>query len=283
MHFLSRANQVLESTRQQRQSGQLERCAEPTQATYFLPCHSFLSLLKRIGLFIYDSKAKTCYPIFVKKILVVAAHPDDECLGAGGSISKLVAGGAKVSVVFLGEGPTSRDSSEKNRAKQQAQKAAEILGFEIVGGMDLPDQRFDIQPQLELAKYISSHVSQLQPEIVFTHHYNDLNLDHRLTCEATLVACRALPGSSVKKVLLWENLSSTEWSSKAAPFTPHVYIDISDHLDSKLEAMKAYETELKSFPHPRSLEGIRHLAGLRGAESGCRAAESFEVHRYLEL
>lgn len=224
-------------------------------------------------------------------VLVVAAHPDDETLGCGGTIARFANDGAGVYVVVLGEGITSRhpDPSTANPAdvanlKLQAEAAAELLGVREIFFARLPDQRFDTLPLLEIVKILEGYVERLRPEVIFTQHGGDLNADHGVTFRATLTAARPLPGSSVKRIYAYEVPSSTELSPNTGSerFLPNHFVDISATLDTKLEAMSRYESEIRPFPHPRSPEGVRALAVWRGVSVGLKAAEAFELIRSVE-
>ncbi len=224
-----------------------------------------------------------------KKILVVVAHPDDEVLGCGGTIASLTAKGHRVFVLILGEGVTSRDDRRDRRAREMeiqalreaSRKAGEILGVEEIFFYDFPDNRFDTVPFLDIVKTVEKVKDKIKPEIIFTHFDSDLNLDHQITYRAVITATRPFPGEQVHRVYAFEIPSSTEWNFGKI-FTPNVYFDISHTLNKKLEALACYESELREFPHPRSLEGVKARAKLRGSEIGVPAAEAFELVRCLE-
>ncbi len=222
-------------------------------------------------------------------ILVVAAHPDDEVLGAGGVIARHSDDGCSVHILVMAQGVTSRggdpNSSETREKLASLQRssaaAARALGAASTENAGFPDQEMDTVPFLELAKAVSLRVEKLRPSIVYTHHHGDLNHDHRLTAEAAMVACRSMPGCPVREFYFWETLSSTEWSPKDRIFVPRVYFDIEKQIDRKVEAMRCYEHELRDYPHPRSLEGVRILSQARGLEVGARYGEAFDVHRLI--
>ena len=220
-------------------------------------------------------------------ILVVAAHPDDEVLGCGGTVARLAEAGAVITTLILGEGITSRSGGTEgnNEAikvlKAQAQKANRIVGASEVVFCDFPDNRFDTVPLLEVVKNIENEINRIHPEAIFTHHGEDLNVDHRIAHQAVLTAARPLPGTPVKAVLAFEVLSSTEWSGSQFPFRPNLWIDITPTLPKKIAAMEAYRGEIREFPHPRSRQGIDALAAKRGSEAGVQAAEAFDIIRML--
>lgn len=219
------------------------------------------------------------------KILVVAAHPDDEVLGAGGTILKHAKKGDAVYLLILGDGVTSRGSSKAEIKKRQgqAERAAKILGIKKVFLETLPDNKFDSVPLLEIVKKVEKTVQAIKPNIVYTHFSDDLNIDHRLTCRAVLTACRPQPNFFVKKIMAFEVLSSTEWQEKKKKslFCPTHYNDISEVIDEKIKALEVYQDELRAYPHPRSKQGVKILARYRGLEVGYKYAEAFEIIRTL--
>jgi len=225
----------------------------------------------------------------VSSILILAAHPDDEVLGCGGTIAKLAQQGATIHVAFLADGVFSRScdpaaqQAELASRRIAAQKACDILGVKSVSFGDFPDNRMDTIALLDIIKPIEASVTKFQADTVFTHHAGDVNIDHRRIHEAVSVACRPQCGHSVKTLLCFEVPSSTEWqlSGSAPTFTPNWFVDISDTLDRKLAALEAYAAELRPWPHPRSRQGVEHLARWRGATVGVDAAEAFILGRQL--
>lgn len=230
------------------------------------------------------------------KILVVAAHPDDEVLGCGGTIAKYARGGSRVYILFLGQGKASRfhdpkgapDSKtikkEQDDLKQEAAKAAKILGISKVFFEDFPDQRYDAVPMIEIVKSIEKIKNKIKPDIVFTHHAGDVNYDHQVVVKAVLTACRPLRGETVKKIYSFEVPSSTEWGipKRKDYFVPNVFVDISKTLPQKIKAMNYYKSELKKYPHPRSLEAIKIIAQRWGTVVGKDYAEAFELIKQIE-
>lgn len=221
-------------------------------------------------------------------VLVVAAHPDDEALGCGGTIARHAADGEDVFVAFLADGVTSRapgaDHSEGvSRRQGAARSAARILGVRDVRFGDLPDNRLDTLPLLTLAQAVEAVIDDVGPTTIYTHFAHDLNVDHRLVHEAVMTAVRPQPGSRVATVLTFETASSTEWRTpqSATAFAPDWFIDITDTLDVKLLALDAYEEEMRPWPHARSREAVEHLARWRGATIGRQAAEAFVLARHV--
>ena len=212
------------------------------------------------------------------KVLVMAPHPDDEVLGCGGTIAKHGKKGdeAYLCVVTKAYTPDWSEEFIENRRNEVA-RANEILGIKKTYFLDLPTAKLDTIPQKELIKLISQCVDAVSPEIVYLPYWGDLNKDHRLVFEASLVALRPLRASIVSRILCYETLSETEWGAPLAAsiFAPNIYIDIADTLDDKLKAMSAYPSELRDYPHPRSLEMLKVLARKRGSEAGLTAAEAF--------
>lgn len=224
-------------------------------------------------------------------ILVIAAHPDDEVLGCGGTLAKYVNEGHNVSVMILGEGLTSRDIKRqwaKRRGglrllKRQAKKANDLLGVKDISMYDLPDNRFDTVALLDIVKLIERQILKTKPEIIFTHTNCDLNIDHVITHQAVLTATRPMPGCIVKELYAFEIPSSTEWAFQrfGHVFRPNVFVDITDTLNRKIKAMMIYESELRKFPHPRSDGAMTALAKYRGSTAGIEAAEAFELMRKI--
>ena len=224
-------------------------------------------------------------------ILVVVAHPDDEVLGCGGTIARHVQQGDRVAVIILAEGVTSRAAKralDQDAEKLQALAAAThracgILGVDEITLNDFPDNRMDSLPLLDIVKVIEQHMNRLQPTVVYTHHGGDVNVDHRVTYQAVVTACRPQPENSVKTLLTFETSSSTEWQPPlvGTPFAPNWFVDIGETLAAKLKALSVYETELRSWPHPRSIQAVEHLARWRGSTVGVEAAEAFVLARNI--
>ena len=216
------------------------------------------------------------------KILIVAAHPDDEVLGAGGTILKHAKNGDEVNILILTDGESSRVAVVDVAGRgAQCQAAAKKLRVKNVYFENFPDNALDSTPLLQVVKKVELIINKLRPDIIYTHHAYDLNIDHRLAFQAVLTACRPQPEFFVKKILTFEILSSTEWQAKDRNnmFCPNKYNNIADFIDEKLEVLNIYKDELREYPHPRSLEGIRILAQYRGLEVGFKYAEAFQVIR----
>ena len=226
----------------------------------------------------------------MKRIFIVAAHPDDEVLGCGGTIAWHTLQGDEVYCLLLGEGVTSRYSQraeakkgELKQLKQEAEKAAGILGVKRVFFRDFPDNRFDTIPLLDIVKAVEEVKEELRPEVIYTHHQGDLNIDHQLTCRAVLTACRPIAGETIKEIYAFESPSATGWSSPDAQkyFMPNVFVDISETFNKKVAALKAYKSEGRAYPHPRSPEALRAIAMRWGSIVGREAAEAFELIRAI--
>lgn len=220
-----------------------------------------------------------------RKVLVVAAHPDDEALGCGGTIARLSSEGCDVHLLFLADGVNARGSADEAlvQRRSMAEKAASALGANSPECLDFSDNRLDSVDLLDLIQSIEEYGAAIQPDLVFTHSPNDLNIDHRICTQAVMTAFRPTPNQSVRSILAFEVPSSTEWSFGAVneSFEANAFFDISDHLQAKLEALHHYEGEMRPFPHPRSMEAVEALARWRGATIGVNAAESFMVLRAL--
>ncbi len=226
--------------------------------------------------------------------LIIAAHPDDEVLGCGGTIAKLAEQGGAVHLAFLADGvgarrtPEATPSAEQQQAldhrRRAAQRAADSLGAASVSFDDLPDNQLDSIPLLDITQRVEALIARHRPGTVFTHHAGDLNIDHRRVHQAVVTACRPQRGHPVRTLLTFEVPSSTEWQplGSGATFAPNWFVDISATLARKLAALDAYAEELRAWPHPRSRQGVEHLARWRGATVGCEAAEALVLARRLQ-
>ena len=214
-----------------------------------------------------------------KVVLVVAAHTDDEVLGCGGTIARHVAEGDEVCVAFMADGVSSRlsaTSAEHELRSAAAEGARKILGMHKNFYLNFPDNRLDSIPLLDIVRKLELVINEIQPEIVYTHHCGDLNIDHRITSQAVMTACRPVPESSIREIYAFEIMSSTEWNHSAScSFIPNTFVNISDYWGRKQKALEAYQLEMRPTPHSRSIEHLKSLAEHRGYSVGVRCAESF--------
>jgi len=225
-----------------------------------------------------------------KVILVIAAHPDDEVLGCGGTIAKHALQGDEVYCLILGEGVAARGESEalrekeKEALKQNASKAAEILGIKELMFRNFPDQRLDTIPLIIVIKSVEEVKQRIKPDIIYTHHQGDLNIDHQITFKAVLTACRPVKNETVREIYSFEVPSSTEWNSSDVQnfFVPDVFVDISETFNKKVDALKAYKSELREYPHPRSPEALEIIARRWGVNVGRELVEAFRLLRWIK-
>jgi N-acetylglucosamine malate deacetylase 1 len=208
-------------------------------------------------------------------ILVVAAHPDDEVLGCGATIARHAENGDEVSVLIFGQGGAGRPAGAPKKLADAAVQAAKILGVKRLKALAYPDQLLETYPILDLIRAIETFAVDIRPEVVYTHWSADMNRDHRVVHEACVIAFRTLPGSSVKKLLFFE-VPDTQGA-----FVPDYFVPV-ENMKKKLEAIEEYESEMRPWPHPRSVDGIEVLAAIRGALCGHQAAEAFQVGRIVE-
>ena len=224
-------------------------------------------------------------------VLCVVAHPDDEVIGVGGTLARHAAEATPVHVGILADGVTSRydemtseAEAEIERRRQRARTACEELGVESVRFDTFPDNQFDSVPLLNIVQSVEAWVEEIEPDIIYTHHHGDLNVDHERASRAVLTAARPLPDSSVNRVVGFETLSSSEWSvpEPSNAFQPTSFVDIEEQVPDKLAALSVYEEELRDPPHPRSLEIVKKNAEVWGSKCGVNAAEPFEVLREVQ-
>ena len=213
------------------------------------------------------------------RVLVVAPHPDDETIGMGGTIAKLVSLSIPVRVIFMSNGVTSRDVARetvesRNRA---ARNAMGVLGVNDFSFFDFPDNRFDSIPMLEIAKSLENEVSYFRPTVVFAPYRYDLNIDHQIASEATNIAVRPKLSNNVRLYLNYEILSSTGWNHAAPVFSPTVFVDIQNYWSLKLSALQAYGPEIDASPSARSIRVIEALANFRGGLVAKEKAEAFSL------
>jgi LmbE family N-acetylglucosaminyl deacetylase len=220
-----------------------------------------------------------------KRVLVVAAHPDDEVLGLGGTVKKWSDSEAEVFALILAQGMAARGGEDGDSLRDaikalraQARAASTIAGYKDIMFEDFPDNRMDSVDLLDIARVVERYIDDYRPQTVLTHHHGDLNVDHRLCYQAVITACRPQPGSTVKEIYTFETPSATEWHFPYYQngFSANYFIDITATLDAKLEAVACYETETRPSPHPRSLEALRAIAARWGSVAGFVYAEAFE-------
>ena len=221
-----------------------------------------------------------------KKILVVAAHPDDEVIGCGGTIAKLKKQGNEIHVLFIADGESSRNVKNLSnlilKRKKSATKASKVLGIKKIYFCDLPDNKLDSLSRLSITKLVEKYLFKIKPHTVLTHFFGDLNIDHQIVSKAVITSCRPQKENSVKKLLFFEIPSSTEWqitNKKSNIFYPNWFEDITKTKNKKIKALKAYQSEMRKWPHPRSIKGINSLMQVRGATAGYKFAEAFVLGR----
>jgi LmbE family N-acetylglucosaminyl deacetylase len=225
----------------------------------------------------------------MNRILIVAAHPDDEVLGCGGTISRFIdEGNIEVATLILGEGITSRDKNRDRESrkdeieslKKNIIDANKVLGVKKVFSFDFPDNRFDTVALIDIIKVIEEVKQSFVPDAIFTHFANDMNIDHVITNRAVLTVTRPMSDEPVKEIYAFEVLSSTEWNFPLL-FSPDMFVDIGHNLKKKQEAMRVYKNELREFPHPRSIEGIELNAKTWGMRLGFMYCEAFQTIRRI--
>jgi len=218
----------------------------------------------------------------MNSILVVVAHPDDEVLGCGATIAKHIHNGDQVKIVFLADGFSSRESG--NDRKNSAKKTSKILGCENPIFLDFPDNQLDVIPLLEIVQKIENCIHNQQPNIIYTHHYGDLNIDHQITHKAVMTACRPQPDFCVKEIYSFETPSATHWQSLSmgSAFNPNHFVDVDLFMNKKMKLLQCYDKEMRDYPHARSYKAIEILANFRGGMVGIMSAEAFCVERLIK-
>lgn len=218
-----------------------------------------------------------------KCVLVIAAHVEDEVLGCGGAIVRHVAEGDTVHAIFMTGGVTLRAKTTPGGIERHlaaAKKAHKILGLHRVEFLDLPVNSMDSISLLKIVQALELLIQSFSPTLIYTHHYGDLNADHRLTHQAVITACRPMPDNVVKEILSFEIFPCTDWASQTQePFVPNVFVDISRFFNAKLEALQAYQSVINSTPCSRTVAHSEYLARHRGYTVGVAAAEAFFLVR----
>lgn len=226
----------------------------------------------------------------MKKVLVVAAHADDEILGCGGTMARHVDQGDEVSVIFLTDGVGSRSkrssgATDAGDRESAAEKALGIIGAKRQASLNLPDNASDQLARLEVTQALETALEGNLPDLIYTHHGGDLNIDHRRALESVLTTFRPQSAKGPKAIYSFEVASSTAWQgqSLAPAFNPNHYVNITAQLERKIAALQAYAEEMRPFPHARSIEALTHQAHFRGSQVGVPAAEAFVVERSLDI
>lgn len=226
----------------------------------------------------------------VRNVLIIVAHPDDEVLGMGGTIAKMHNSGDCISLLIVTDGSTAQYRNCENlnhiidNKKKETEKAAKVLGIDKIIYGELPDMQLDSIKHIKINEIIEKAISEIKPEVIFTHFYGDVNVDHQEVYKSVLVAARPTCEQCVKEIYLFDVPSSTEWSPQLPDtvFMPNYYVDISKSVDLKYKAMQAYEEELREFPHPRSIEYLKKVDLVAGLKVGVGAAETFMMIRKID-
>ena len=218
----------------------------------------------------------------MRKALVIAPHPDDETLGAGGTIRKLADSGWKVNVLTVAAHmPPLYTKDVHEGTVREARAAHEVLGVAKSTFLDNPALSLNTMPRAELNAAIHGEIERIKPDALFIPFY-DRHVDHRAVFDACMVAARPVGvGKHLKLVAAYETISETHWTAPGIEpqFAPTLFVDITASVDAKLDAMSQFESQLHPFPGPRSLEALKALATFRGSQSGCAYAEAFHVIR----
>ena len=220
----------------------------------------------------------------MEKILVLCAHPDDETLGLGGTLSLKSQNGNQIYVLFFTDGESSRNKTTKDDIilrQKQAEDACKLLGIKKVKFLDYPDQKLDTFPTLEIAKQIENVIKEWKPSEIFTHYWGDVNQDHRKIFEATKIAVRPQPSSKIKKIICYETPSSTDWGLFPESFTPNLFVNIDKTIKKKISALKKYKNEIQKFPHPRSIDSVIIRSKYWGSTIGDMNSEAFILLREI--
>ena len=222
-----------------------------------------------------------------KRIMIVVAHPDDELLGLGATMNKLIKEcDVTTHVVILGEGITSRSEKRNSEEwqkeldihKKNIQEAKKCIGYHTISTYEFPDNRFDGVQLLDIVKVIEKEKNQFSPDVIFTHHGGDLNVDHQRTFNAVVTAIRPMENEMVATLVAFETPSGTEWQASSDPrrFTPNLFFEVSEkNIDAKIKGMESYEFEKRKYPHPRSPEALKIQAQRWGVVVGKKFAEAF--------
>ncbi|HDR7793723.1 TPA: PIG-L family deacetylase [Bacillus luti] len=212
-------------------------------------------------------------------VLVIGAHPDDELLGSGGTLKRLVENGCEVISIITASGRKER----ADQIQQLGRLANKVIGIEEVIFLNHSNLELELIPLHQLTKELEELIQIYKPSKIFTHHYGDVNVDHLITFQAVLTATRPLPEQKPIELITFETVSSSEWNvyTNDKTFKPNYFVNITEQMDSKIAALKHYDIEMRDFPHPRSYEGVQHLGRVRGMTVGVQYAEAFEVIRRI--
>lgn len=219
------------------------------------------------------------------QVLIIIAHPDDEVIGCGGTICYHKLLGHHLSLVCSTNGVGSRDNVTPDQEKERELaciNSSKLLGIENVHNLSFPDNSMDTIPFINIVKEFECIIDQYNPDIIYTHHNKDLNIDHRIVANAVVTATRPIPKQKAPNLYSMEILSSTDWSFNDETFKPNVFVDISNVFEKKFDALKAYNTEIRQYPHSRSYGNIENLARLRGCTIGVEYAEAFQLIREIK-
>lgn len=225
----------------------------------------------------------------MKRVLVIAAHPDDEVLGIGGTVAKFSAEGMECHLLIVTDGSSSqyRDSDHLQEIidakKVETKGCANMLGYKSIHYGELPDMKLDKTPHIVINQVIEKVINEVKPDIVFTHFWGDVNRDHQEVYRSTLVAVRPVMGQVVREVYCYKVPSSTEWTPNKddTMFMPNYFVDIEKYAEQKYKAFACYSTELREYPHPRSVQYLREIDKAAGLKVGLLAAEEFVLLRKL--
>ena len=225
----------------------------------------------------------------MKRVLVIAAHPDDEVLGCGGAVAKMSNLGVECHLLIVTDGSSAqyRDSDHLHEIieakKKETKGCADILGFKSIHYGKLPDMKLDSTPHIRINQVIENVIDEVQPDTVFTHFWGDVNRDHQEVYKSTLVAVRPVMGQVVKELYCYRVPSSTEWTPNKADtmFMPNYFVDIENFAEQKYKAFACYSTELREYPHPRSVQYLREADKTAGLRVGLYCAEEFMLLRKL--
>lgn len=217
----------------------------------------------------------------MKKVAIIAAHPDDEVFGCGGTILRHKNIGDEISFLWLTNGIGARSSTAKDidYRNKEHHEAIKFIQPSYYQACNFPDNKLDSVPFLEIVQAIEEFLNKVCPDIVYTHFFNDLNIDHALTCKAVMTATRPGSNTFVREIFSFEVVSSTEWAVGSERFVPDTYINISEYIEAKKYYLDCYTSEMRDYPHPRSKENIIYKNGIRGAEMNLKYAESFVTLR----